>query len=392
MAHFIYLSLGIALLTLASPLVLELALVTAAGWIPKRQKQEMDSPHGGPSLAVIIPAHNEEFLIARCVRSVRNSATSNTRIFVVAHNCADSTGEQARKAGAEVLRYDDPTSVGKGYALRHGFEHALAAQADAVLVIDADSVTSANLVPAVQCALAAGAEAVQCRYDMESATDSVNGRLAALALRGFNVIRPRGRERLGLSVGIFGNGFALRRELLDQVPYGAYSVVEDLEYHVTLVLADKRVHFLETALVSATLPASRKGETVQRSRWEGGRLHAARAWFWPLFKQVSRGRLRLLEPLFDLISLPMAYAVFALLLALCLPVGWIRMYAALSLLVIFGHVLAAAANGPDFLKTLGLLAMAPFYIFWKLRLIPAVLSGSNSQAAWVRTQRDTSTL
>ncbi len=390
MAHLLYLCFGLLLVAVTLPLVLELATVTAAALLPSRNREEENSPASQYPLAVVIPAHNEEGLIARCVTSVCESAGpgSDTRIFVVAHNCADTTAEQARNAGAEVLVYNDPAARGKGFALSHGFAHALATPAQAILVIDADSVVSKNLVPAVQRLLANGAEAVQSRYEMESATEKISGRLAALAFRGFNVIRPRGRDRLGLSSGIFGNGFALTRRLLDEVPYGAFSVVEDLEYHLALVLAGKRVHFLDTVLVSAALPASRQGETVQRSRWEGGRFHVARIWSGRLLKQILRGRIRLAEPLCDVAGLPLAYGVFALLLALCVPVADIRIYALISLLVIAFHVLVAAASGPDFLKTLGLLAMAPIYILWKLRLLPSILRGSRGKADWVRTNRD----
>jgi cellulose synthase/poly-beta-1,6-N-acetylglucosamine synthase-like glycosyltransferase len=393
MAFYFYLILGLALLAITLPLVLELALLTAAALLPARRQSEESEPAEGFPLAIVIPAHNEEFLISRCVRSVRESAAqctakSDISIFVVAHNSTDSTAQQASRAGAEVLIYDDPAAKGKGFALRHGFERALAGQAKAILVVDADSIVSKNLVPAVQHLLANGAEAVQCRYEMESPTEKINARLAALALRGFNIIRPRGRERLGLSAGIFGNGFALSRNLLNQVPYGAFSIVEDLEYHITMVLAGKRVRFLETALVSATLPASREGEQVQRARWEGGRFHAARVWTGPLLGQLLRGRLRVAEPLFDVAGLPMAYGVFALLLALCVPIAGIRIYAIASLLVIAAHVLAAAASGPNFLRTLGVLATAPLYILWKLRLLPAVLLGSRGKAEWVRTNRD----
>lgn len=389
MAHLLYLFLGLLLVVITLPLVLELGLVTTASLLRGRRRDQENAAAGEYPLAVVIPAHNEEGLIARCVTSLRESAgPGGAAIFVVAHNCTDATAEEARKAGAEVLVYDNAAARGKGFALSHGFAHALATQAEAVLVIDADSAVSKNLVPVVKRLLAHGVEALQCRYEMESSTEKISTRLAALAFRGFNVIRPRGRDRLGLSAGIFGNGFALTRRLLGEVPYGAFSVVEDLEYHITLVLAGKRVHFLDTVLVSAALPVSRQGETVQRSRWEGGRFHVARIWSGRLLKELLRGRLRLAEPLFDVAGLPMAYGVFALLLALCLPVSGIRIYALVSLLVIAFHVVVAAASGPDFLKTLGLLAMAPVYIVWKLRLLPAILRGSRGKAAWVRTDRD----
>ena len=262
MTHLLYVSLGLVLVAVTLPLVLELALVTAASWLPERSRCGEKSGEEYP-LAIVIPAHNEEILISRCVTSVLKSAghSSRTRVFVVAHNCTDRTAEAARRAGAEVLVFNDPAARGKGFALSHGFQHALNGEAQAVMVIDADSVVSQNLVSEVKGLLANGAQAVQCRYEMESPTEKTSGRLAAVAFRAFNVIRPRGRERLGLSAGIFGNGFALTRSLLSEVPYGAFSVVEDLEYHLNLVLARKRVQYLDSARVfgfSASLEAGGK--------------------------------------------------------------------------------------------------------------------------------------
>jgi cellulose synthase/poly-beta-1,6-N-acetylglucosamine synthase-like glycosyltransferase len=391
MTHLLFTLAGALLLCVTLPLVLELLLVTSANLLPSGRGfnagRDQTVPNS-PALAIIVPAHNEELLVSRSVASLRAAATPATRIFVVAHNCVDSTAARAAEAGGEVLVFNDPSAKGKGFALRHGFQHALASGAGAVMVVDADSTVSANTVRAVLSAFESGARVVQCRYEMFSTTERSSTRLAALAFRGFNVIRPRGRERLGFSAGILGNGFAIVAQVLKAIPYDAFSVVEDLEYHLHLVMAGERVRYIEDALISADFPESRAGETVQRSRWEGGRLHTARVWALPLIGKVLGGRLRLLEPLCDLTGLPMAYGVFALLLALCLPLAWLRWYAAVSLGIVLAHVLAAAWAGPDFLKTLKLLALTPVYILRKLWMIPGVLRGSSSKAAWVRTERD----
>jgi cellulose synthase/poly-beta-1,6-N-acetylglucosamine synthase-like glycosyltransferase len=391
MTHLLFTLAGALLLCVTLPLVLELLLVTSANLLPSRRQSGLGSEQtapNAPALAIIVPAHNEELLVGRSVVSLRVAATPATRILVVAHNCADSTAAKAAEAGGEVLVFNDPTAAGKGFALRHGFEHALAGGAGAVMVVDADSLVSANTVRAVISAFESGARVVQCRYEMFSTTERSSTRLAALAFRGFNVIRPRGRERLGFSAGILGNGFAIVAPVLKAIPYDAFSVVEDLEYHLHLVMAGERVRYLEEAVISADFPESRAGETVQRSRWEGGRLHTARVWALPLMGKILGGRLRLLEPLCDLTGLPMAYGAFALLLALCIPLAWLRLYAAASLGIVLAHVLVAAWAGPDFLKTLKLLAFAPVYILRKLWMIPGVLRGSSSKAAWVRTERD----
>lgn len=390
MTHLFFSLAGGLLLALTLPLVLELLLVTTANLLPARQPVVAADKAGSTNLAltIVVPAHNEEFLVGRCVASLRASAGSTARILVIAHNCSDSTAARAAEAGGEVLVYNDPTAAGKGFALRHGFEHALATGADAVMVVDADSIVSANTIAAVLAVFSAGAHVLQCRYEMFSTTDRSSTRLSALAFRGFNVIRPRGRGRLGLSAGILGNGFAIARKILEAIPYDAFSVVEDLEYHLHLVMAGEKVHYLNQALISADFPESRAGEAVQRSRWEGGRLHTARVWVLPLMGKILRGRLSLFEPLCDLSGLPLAYGVFALLLAVCLPLAWLRWYAAVSLAIVLAHVLAAAWVGPDFFGTLKLLALVPVYILRKLWMIPGVLRGSSSKAAWVRTERN----
>jgi len=85
---------------------------------------------------------------------------------------------------------------------------------------------------------------------------------------------------------------------------------------------------------------------------------------------------------------PRELDVLALLVALCIPLAWLRWYAAVSLGIVMAHVLAAAWEGPDFLKTLQLLGMAPVYVLRKLWMIPGVVRGSSAKAAWVRTERN----
>jgi len=378
--------IGLFLAAITAPLIVELFMVTVASFLPRRRTRNTVDL-ASRRLAVVVPAHNEQTSIGSCVESLLASSDKNVRIYVVAHNCTDSTVQLAESAGADVLVYNDPDANGKGHVLRFGFEHAIQCGADAILVVDADSTVSGNLIPKVQHAFSRNAEAVQCRYEMEGARKHLKTELISLALRGFNFIRPRGRQRLGLSVGILGNGFALSADVLKAVPYDALSVVEDLEYHLHLVLAGKRVHFLEDAVVSSELPVSAKGETIQHSRWEGGRLRVARAWLPRLFKELLHGRLTVLEPMLDLAGLPIAFGMIALLVAACLPLFWMRLYVAVAMAILLTHVLTAIGEGPRRFHTLCLLLLVPFYLLWKLRLIPNVLRASSAKAAWVRTER-----
>src|SRR5579862_5365879 len=110
MIHLLFALSGVLLVGLTLPLILELLMVTAANFLSSRQQFSTETGQSGtdvPKLAIIVPAHNEELLVARCVTSLRASATATTRIFVVAHNCSDTTAVRARAAGAEVLEYND---------------------------------------------------------------------------------------------------------------------------------------------------------------------------------------------------------------------------------------------------------------------------------------------
>jgi len=377
--HLALTILGIALLVPTVPLLLELLVLTLASIFPSRKIAA--APASDFQLAVLIPAHNEEKLISACLCSLGKSAP----IFVVAHNCTDSTAAIASAAGATVLELNDDGARGKGAALHHGFTQALAAGAQAVLVIDADSTVSLNLIADVRAAFATGAQAVQTRYVAANPAASAGTRLQALAMRGFNVLRPRGRACLGLSCGIFGNGFALSVATLAHVPYLAHSIVEDLEYHIDLVRSGIRVDFLDDATVFGQLPDNNAAAGTQRARWEGGRALLRRRLALQLFAEVLRGRLRLLEPLLDLASLPLATIVVLLLLATLTPA---RIYAGLGLEIIGLYILISALLGGEPWSDLAALAQVPFYLAFKIANLGRTRRAARGDAAWVRTERN----
>lgn len=378
---------GIALVLATLPLLAEILVLSVAALLPAAHTRDEDGGSGLPPLTVLVPAHNEQALIGRCVRSVLDSASSGVEVLVVAHNCTDATAERAEAAGAHVLVLNDPEQTGKGCALSYGFAAPLTGLSDAVLVIDADSVIDLGLIATVQRRLLAGARALQCRYEASGFQNSPRTRLTTFAFHAFNVIRPRGRARLGLSAGILGNGFALHRDVLTQVPYNAKSIVEDLEYHLALVRANIRVDFIDSAAVRGEIPVTSKGAKTQRARWEGGRVRVMKHWAPRLLADVVSGRVRLIEPLLDLLALPISSEVTLLVVAACLPVTWLRLYALGAFAVLLVHLMAAAASGPGLWGTVKALSNAPAYILWKLWIFPEIWRASRANAAWVRTER-----
>jgi cellulose synthase/poly-beta-1,6-N-acetylglucosamine synthase-like glycosyltransferase len=370
------------------PLLAELAALSVAALLPPTAIRRKNSNANRMLITVIIPAHNEETLIGRCVRSVLSEGNADTEVLVVAHNCSDTTATEGEIAGAKVLVLNDPKQTGKGAALSCGYASVLAGQSQAVLVIDADSVIDSELIAQVRNRLQAGAQALQCRYEVYNSQGSQRTRLMALAFCGVNVIRPRGRARFGLSAGILGNGFALHRQVLAQIPYDAQSVVEDLEYHLALVRAGIRVEFIDSVAVRAEMPISSEGARSQRARWEGGRLRMMKQWAPKLVAGIFRGHLRQIEPLLDLLSLPIALEGALLLIAACLPVPSLRLYTLAAFAVLLLHISVASVQGEGIWTAMKALSIVPFYILWKLWMVPEIWRASRFNAAWVRTERE----
>jgi len=233
-----------------------------------------------------------------------------------------------------------------------------------------------------------GAEAVQTRYLVSNLAESIRTRLMGMALLAFNVVRPLGRSNLGLSAGILGNGFGLRTETLKAVPYLASSIVEDLEYHLSIVRSGRRVSFINETTVFGEMPVRGKGVETQRSRWEGGRLRMLFDKSPELIRAILRGQFTMLEPLLDLILLPLAFHVALLIVAISAPLPAVRYIGLGGAAIVLLHLFAAIVVGRGSWRDVGTLAVAPFYVLWKLMLIPSLLRNARSNNAWVRTNRN----
>jgi cellulose synthase/poly-beta-1,6-N-acetylglucosamine synthase-like glycosyltransferase len=389
--HLAALVLGLLAALATLPLCVELALAGVGRWFPPERGAH--TPLKG-SVAVLIPAHNEEALIARTVQSVLAAAKADpnpANVTVIAHNCTDQTAARAAEAGARVLPLQGP--AGKGHALRHGMQAALKDGAAAIVVVDADTRVSTNLLTALRQALG-HADAAQAWYELgEPAAHGRTGQeLGALAFRGMNAVRPLGRESFGFSCGLFGNGFALKAETMAAVPWNAYGLAEDREYHALLVLARRRCAFVREARVWGVAAASRDARRSQRLRWEGGRIAMVRQMMTPLLRAAAAGNRHALEVLLDALSLPFAFGWLLMMVTLALSLftgtEWLLVYALAGLALCLGYVLRSARLAPQPTRAGLALLAAPWFVLRKLWLLPAMLRSASRKAAWVRTSRE----
>lgn len=345
---------------------------------------------------VIVPAHNEELVIERVVHSLLQLdwPRAQFRVVVVADNCSDATAALAARAGATVFERSHDLLRGKGHALRHAFDRSAAeGQADAVVVVDADSEVSGNLLAAFATRLAAGERAVQAHYGPLNPQASWRTRLIAIALAAFHIIRSRARERLGVSCGIRGNGWCVTHELLLRLPYECYSLAEDLEYSGVLGLAGVRVAYADEAQALGEMTSNAGAAGRQRQRWESGRFALARSQLPALLAAaVQRPSKLCLDLALDLLTLPLTYVALGVCLLLAASsgawlaglagAGWPALATTVALLLA-AHVLRGwqlSGVGPR-----GLLDLlhVPGFIAWRI-----VVALRPKPRDWVRTDRE----
>jgi len=348
---------------------------------------------------VIVPAHNEAAVIEGVVASLRKLdwPADGFRVLVIADNCSDSTAVLARAADAEVLERHDTEHRGKGYALAFAFQASQAhGWAYAVVVVDADTEVSPNLLEAFATRIENGAAVIQAHYRVLNSQASWRTRLMAIAMASFHRVRSRARERLRLSCGLRGNGWCITHRLLRQAPYRAFSLTEDIEYGIDLGLAGYRVHYADEANVAATMVSGEQAARTQRQRWEAGRLQLIRSKT-PALLRAARGPDGgvCLDLALDLLVLPLSYAAInvavlivlagvALLWEPSMEIWlWLGLGCGASLLL---YVLRGWQLSRVGMRGFVDLLRAPFFVLWKVLL----MLRAHKSAEWVRTKREQS--
>lgn len=369
-----------------------LALLVTARAPARRSDPGGSPPRAALRLLVLIPAHDEETGIGETVRALIEADYDRDRrqIVVIADNCGDETGSVAARAGADVWTRQEPERSGKGQAvawalMRAGNHH------DAVVTVDADCIASPNLLAALSSAVAAGADAAQARYVASNPTASP---AAALRYAGFaliNSLRPRAKSRLGLSAGLLGSGMAFPNRTLESVPWHAFSVTEDREYHLRLIEAGLKVRFVEEAWVSSAMPETHGGGAAQQMRWDTGNVLLARRFVPRLIVRGIRHRsadsmhaaVELLIPPQALLA---ALGMTTLFAGVALRARLARWLGVFSLLAQAGFVLGglrAVGAPPEVFRAL---LHAPALILRRLSQSARIVAGRGARS-WVRTDR-----
>ena len=386
-------ALGAALISI--PVAVFAVEIIFAGTFRTQKRSAL--PGSAISVAVVVPAHNESSNLVPTLLDLKKQLKPTDRLIVVADNCSDDTAVVAVEAGAEVLRRDDPSRVGKGYALDWAMRALQNSPPEVVIFVDADCRVAEDAVEELAAACIRSSRPVQGLNLMAAPANSkINYQVAEFAFLVKNFVRPAGLLALGLPCQLMGTGMAFPWNVVRSANLASGEIVEDLKLGLDLALAGSPARFCPSARVTSTFPSSTEGSASQRERWEKGhiRIMASLA---PrlLLRAVARRNLDLLALTLDLIVPPLSLLSLLLIISLVITglvvvAGGAAVGLSLSIMNAIGFgfaiFLAWVKFGKDVLPARSLAAVASF-VFRKLPLYHRIFTGKPT-AKWMRTDRD----
>jgi peptidoglycan-N-acetylglucosamine deacetylase len=231
-----------------------------------------------PTVAVLIPAYNEEKVIERTIQAVLGSDYANLRVIVIDDGSKDQTLRVAREAFAreeadgKVLILTKP-NAGKAEALNYGLEYLT--DEEVFVGIDADTIIApdaiSRLVPHflnANVGAVAGNAKVGNRVNLWT-------RWQALEYITSQNFERRALNTLGAVSVVPGAIGAWRTAAVREAGgYHTDTVAEDADLTMALLRNGYRVEYEDLALAFTEAPTNANGLMRQRFRWSFGILQA----------------------------------------------------------------------------------------------------------------------
>lgn len=222
------------------------------------------------SFAVFIPAYNEARVLPDLLKSIKGADYPHEliKVTVIADACNDNTKEIAENFGAKVIVRQ--SSNGKGDALSEVLSMPANIGADCIAVFDADNVIDYRFFREINERFSSGEVAAQGYIDSKNPYSSWVSNAHSIWYWITNRTVQTGRSKLSVGSRLGGTGFALKRELLEEIKWRTTTVAEDAEYTYMLAERGVKIDFCETAVVYDEKPELFSESVKQRKRWAKG--------------------------------------------------------------------------------------------------------------------------
>ena len=267
----------------------------------------------------IIPAHNEESVVANLVESLKNQEYPKELldIYVIADNCTDNTAQVAKDAGAIVYERFDSARKTKGYALQWFLKQKIEENADydAFFIFDADNIVDKDFTKNMNKKLCQGEDVVQGYRDIKNPTDNWITGGYALFYWMMHRLYHLSRYNLGLSALLNGTGFMVRFDVIKPDGWNTETLTEDIEFSLKRIIAGSKVGWATDAIVYDEQPTGFKQSWSQRSRWTVGHIQCMQKYTGSLINGIKEHKdLKSIDGFLYIIgSIPMFITTLALL-------------------------------------------------------------------------------
>jgi cellulose synthase/poly-beta-1,6-N-acetylglucosamine synthase-like glycosyltransferase len=390
-------SLFFAFLTvlLAVPVFFLLLQVLAAVFFNKLNSTDATNAVKNDSISdfvILMPAHNEELVIAKAIQSILPQLSSVNQLLVIADNCSDNTAVIAKELGAKVIERSDTNRRGKGYALDFGLQSLKDNPPQVVIIVDADCIVSLGTIEKLVKACMYHQRPIQALYLMESQPNpSLKARVASFAWMVKNKVRPLGSKVIKVPCQLMGTGMAFMWNDIVKSNLASGHIVEDMKLGVDMTRLNKAPIFLEDALVTSVFPPSQEATNTQRVRWEHGHLSVILTESPSLLiEAIKTKNIQMLGMTLDLIVPPLAMLTMmnVILFVICylLSIQPAVFIVFLSIIALSISILFAWFKFGRDIISFHQLCYAPLYAITKLPLY--IKFFLNRQVEWVRSKRD----
>ena len=347
-----------------------------------------------PRFLFLVPAHDEELLIASCVRSLRELAYPPElfRVVVVADNCQDNTASLAVEAGAHCLVRHDTDRRGKPHAIAWALERLPLDEYDAVAIVDADTVVDRGFAAGLAAAGPLKDRAAQGYNGVLNPDDNAITRMAAVFADAKCRFAYGLKRCAGLNIPLRLGG-CIGTSVLATHGWSAFTIGEDWELYAFLTAQGVRIVAADGARAYAQEARSLRQSSAQRKRWTAGKLTVLGRLAPVILCSRRIDALQKLDVIAELsapgpaVHLAGAVAVATATVALHPPGASLLVVAlAIGVLRHVAYTVAALAVQRRPLKVALAFAGLPIYAAWRMTIELLALRMIGDKP-WVRTER-----
>ncbi len=281
-----------------------------------------------PFVSIIIPAHNEENTIEKCVHSLAKidytvMEKKNYEIVVVNDGSTDNTNlilddlENQFDFLKVVTRKPPRAGKGKGFVLNDGLK---VCNGEIIAVFDADAMVKPDFLELIVPYLnEEGVGGVQARIKMYNEDKNVLTSMQGVEFSIFGNVLLKARDKIDGAAFLGGNGQLTRKDVIEEL-YGwdGYAITEDLNMSIKMMINGWKIRYCGEAEVYQEAVPNWGAFFRQRTRWAMGNLETLFTYFKAIL-QADISIFKRLDALYYLATLNffngfimLAYIVFIL--------------------------------------------------------------------------------